>query len=174
MHVCKDCNVELNDKNWRKCWQKEGQIRYRCTPCGQKSDVKSNPTRLYLDGRYIPKGSYIYELLGPGRFKTSDLILAETQLEQQEDGYIYIVVNENAYPGWVKIGMTVNPKKRLGGFQTASPFCDFKMVYTFPVSNRRKAEKQAHKLAKKLCEKHNGNEWFKMSVDLAKEVINGQ
>lgn len=173
MHTCKDCGVELNDDNWRKSWRKEEHIRYRCTPCGLKSDKKSNKTRLYLDGRYIPKYSYIYELLGPGRFKTNDLVLAETKLEQQEEGYIYIVVNERAYPGWVKIGMTVQPKKRLGGFQTASPFADYEMVYTFPVSNRRKAEKAAHKLAKKLCDEYSGGEWFKMSVDLAKEAING-
>jgi hypothetical protein len=69
--------------------------------------------------------------------------------------------------------MTVQPKKRLGGFQTASPFADYEMVYTLPVSNRRKAEKAAHKLAKKLCDQYSGGEWFKMSVDLAKEAING-
>lgn len=52
------------------------------------------------------------------------------QLRESDDkhGYIYIIENE-AWPGWLKIGKANNLQKRLSNYQTYSPHRDYKLLY---------------------------------------------
>lgn len=87
---------------------------------------------------------------------------------QVKSGEVYIIVN-NAWPGWVKIGMAVYAEDRLNKYQTGSPLRDYKLVYAVYVKDRRKTEREAHKAAEAVAER--SGEWFKMSVRQAKECI---
>lgn len=183
MNKCKKCGDTLElGSNWRKCWAEyyvDGKLKPRleCSTCAGEIDAKSNATRIWLDKEYIKKGNPLYDslfaLLGAGYHTTKQVCDAAEKVSEQKDGYIYIVVNERSYPGWIKIGMTIDPIKRLSSYQIGTPYADYEMVYKISVADRRKAEKAAHKKARKICDKHYGKEWFKMSVDLAKEIING-
>lgn len=83
-------------------------------------------------------------------------------------GEVYVIGN-TSWPEWVKIGMAVDAMDRLKGYQTGSPFRDYKLLYSVSTNDRRKAEAAAHKAAEKIAERR--GEWFKMSVGQAKECI---
>ena len=44
-------------------------------------------------------------------------------------GEVYIITNP-AWEGWIKIGMAVESKDRLKGYQTSSPLRDYKLRYS--------------------------------------------
>jgi hypothetical protein len=56
------------------------------------------------------------------------------------EGFIYIISNP-AWSGWYKVGMSHNPKKRLGAYQTYSPYRDYKLDHWSFWENRREGEK---------------------------------
>ena len=85
------------------------------------------------------------------------------------DGYIYVMSNP-AWKGWVKIGMAVDAEDRLKGYQTSSPFRDYKLELAVPVDDRRLAESMAHERASWIAEEEKC-EWFKMPLDSAIEVV---
>lgn len=80
-------------------------------------------------------------------------------------GYLYIVTCES-FPGWVKVGITSNPGKRLQTYQTASPFRNYKMVYTLECPNFKEAEKKIkdtmHYFALDIK-----NEWYQVDLNIA-------
>jgi hypothetical protein len=65
--------------------------------------------------------------------------------------------------------MAVDANDRCNGYQTSSPFRDYKVMYAASTKDRRNAETAAHKAAEKIAERR--GEWFKMSVAQAKECI---
>jgi hypothetical protein len=88
--------------------------------------------------------------------------------ESSTEGMVYIITNP-AWPEWVKIGMAIDAEDRLNGYQTSSPFRNYRLMYSVSTDDRRKAEAAAHKAAEKVAERR--GEWFKMSVGQAKECI---
>ena len=70
----------------------------------------------------------------------------------------------------VKIGRAIDAEDRCKGYQTSSPFRDYKLEYKRYFKDRTKAEKDAHKLCANKSEDKNG-EWFKMSIQEAKKLI---
>ncbi len=49
-------------------------------------------------------------------------------LAKDARGYMYIV-QDSVYPDWVKIGRTVDPKKRIAAYNTDKPFNTAKFTY---------------------------------------------
>jgi hypothetical protein len=85
---------------------------------------------------------------------------------------VYIIVN-TAWPEWVKVGKAVSSEDRLNGYQTSSPFRDYKVVATMSVDNRHSKEKEMHKIFEHFAEERRG-EWFKISKLTAIKLFNYQ
>ena len=180
MKCCKHCNVELvagyKDKgNWNPTYAKSD---YRlCKSCFAKKynkicakhGIAGNPKRMYVNGKYISRKHPLYK---PGRYKTfSDAAFDGTyKLDSIKEGYVYAITNP-AWPEWVKIGMAVDADDRCNGYQTSSPFRDYKIEHVVVTNNRRAAEAEAHKLANKIAREVRG-EWFKLDIEQAKTILN--
>ena len=170
MFTCNKCGTALNDTNWAPSWRSVG--RKECSACHQRHNNTSNPKhnnkRMYVNGKYIAKTHPLYK---PGRYKTfNDAAFEGTyKLENIKEGYVYVITNK-AFPGWVKIGMAIDAEDRLNGYQTSSPYRDYVLEHSVYTNNRRKAEKEAHKKAAKLCTDSN-SEWFKLTVEQAINIL---
>jgi len=172
MRKCLDCNVELvADDNWSKNCQIQAQ--YKCIPCYRKEhfiwNKKKNPQRMFVNGKYIPKSHPLHK---PGNYKTfSDAAFDGTyKLDSIKEGYVYAITNP-AWPEWVKIGMAIDADDRCNGYQTSSPFRDYKIEHVVVTNNRRAAEAEAHKAATKMAKEVRG-EWFKLDIEQAKTILN--
>ena len=171
MLVCRSCDVELTDANWNPSWKKLGRIR--CKDCNNPNrlvkNAIGNPERMYVNGEYIAKSNPLHK---PGRyinFNNETFSSIKKDVEETEEGEVYVLTND-AWPGWVKIGMTIDIENRLVNYQTCSPLRDFIIHYTAPFKNRRKAEAKAHKVASTKAEEQK-NEWFKMDIESAINTI---
>ena len=170
MGKCIRCDVELvADGNWPISCQKQKQ--YKCHAC-YKEQIRSyaphfNKTRMYVNGKYIPKTHPLYK---PGRYKTfSDAAFDGTyKLESIKEGYVYAITNP-AWPEWVKIGMAIDAEDRLNGYQTSSPMRDYQLVHAIATPDRARAERVAHKAAA-LCGERQG-EWFKIANEEAVTIL---
>ena len=179
MANCRHCNVELNESNWNPSWRKNNGYKM-CKPCfnkkylatntkgNDKKNLINNPLAMYVNGKYISRKHPLYK---PGRYKTfSDAAFDGTyKLESIKEGYVYAITNP-AWPEWVKIGVALDSKKRVKGFNTGSPFRDYKVEYVLETINRHTVEIIAHKKAEEISKDHN-SEWFKMSVEDAKNIL---
>jgi hypothetical protein len=167
---CKHCDVHLTEHNWNKSRiEKNEKI---CKSChneiyNNKSNPIKNPQRMYVNGKYIPKTHPLYKA---GRYKSFDdaAFSGLQNYERSSEGQVYVITN-SAWPEWVKIGMAVDAEDRLNGYQTSSPFRNYRLMYSVSTNDRRKAEAAAHKAAEKIADRK--GEWFKMSVGQAKECI---
>lgn len=175
MANCYSCKIELTDTNWI-----EGNRKYnikQCRECLSISNAKKNPRHnainnplaMYVNGKYISRKHPLYK---PGRYKTfSDAAFDGTyKLDSIKEGYVYAITNP-AWPEWVKIGMAIDADDRCNGYQTSSPFRDYKVEHVVVSNNRREAEAQAHKAAGKVAQEKRG-EWFKLSIEQAKNILN--
>ena len=135
----------------------------------KERNIKSNAKRMYVNGKYIPDTHPFHK---PGRYKTfNDAAFEGTyKLDSIKEGYVYIITNP-AWPEWVKIGMAVDADDRCNGYQTSSPFRDYKIEHVVVTNNRRAAEAEAHKAATKMAKETRG-EWFKLDIELAKTILN--
>ncbi len=59
-------------------------------------------------------------------------------------GYIYGVIHPS-FPGYVKIGRALSPKRRLRQYNTADPRRSFEMAFAIHCSDHHTAEKIAHR-----------------------------
>lgn len=166
---CNKCGSELTEDNWPNSWRKVNNLR--CKGCSRESNNKTNPVhnkeRMYVNGKYIPNNHPLYKA---GRYKSfGDAAFSGLEnYERSKEGQVYIITN-SAWPEWVKIGMAIDAEDRLNGYQTSSPFRNYRLMYSVSTDDRRKAEAAAHKAAEKVAERR--GEWFKMSVGQAKECI---
>ena len=179
MGNCRHCNVELvagytsEGGNWNPHYAKTQPNLNICKSCFNKRYKKifrvKNHQRMYVNGKYIPKSHPLYK---PGRYKTfSDAAFDGTyKLDSIKEGYVYAITNP-AWPEWVKIGMAVDADDRCNGYQTSSPFRDYKIEHVVVTNNRRAAEAEAHKAATKMAKETRG-EWFKLDIELAKTILN--
>ena len=164
--TCMTCNVDLTGTNWY------GSTKVRdikiCKSCSKKLAERSNPNRMYVNGKYVPRKHPFYK---PGRYKTfNDAAFEGTyKLSSIKEGYVYAITNK-AWPDWVKIGMAIDAEDRLSGYQTSSPHRDYILEHSVYSNEKRKAEQQAHSRAAKLAIEVNG-EWFKLTVQQAIEVL---
>lgn len=80
-------------------------------------------------------------------------------------GFVYLVVNP-AWPGWVKVGRTNNPDKRLGQYQTATPRRDFEFAAVVWFPDHYKAEREM------LARLHTDGEWAQIDSHFAVKALN--
>jgi hypothetical protein len=66
--------------------------------------------------------------------------------------------------------MAVDAKDRCNSYQTSSPFRDYEVEISIPVKDRRKAEAEAHKKAKKIARQTMG-EWFNIPIEEVKNIL---
>lgn len=131
---------------------------------------------VYCQGKFRTLESYIQRGGKPDKIKhypskISVINKVVTNLyNQQKSGYVYAIGN-NAWEGWIKIGMAVDAEDRLKGYQTSSPHRDYFLLHKEFFHNRRRAESQAHIQARKIADEYN-SEWFKISKDKVINIIN--
>jgi hypothetical protein len=87
----------------------------------------------------------------------------------KRDGYLYIIENK-AWPNWLKIGTTKNIKSRLSSYQTSSPFRDYKVLFLIKHPDYLKAEKNI-KEQMKMFALSIKNEWYEIDIDNAKKRL---
>jgi hypothetical protein len=169
---CSGCGVELTTENWYESHQL-GKGWYRCKECfreyaNKKLNPKRNPKRMFVNGKYV---SFSHPLYKPGNYKTFEdaAFSSLSKYKKTKAGQVYIVVNK-AWKGWVKIGSSIDAEDRCNGYQTSSPFRDYKLKFKKDFKNRRLAESKAHKVCKKKAEDFN-SEWFKLPIKTAIEII---
>lgn len=144
---CNTCGVVLNNKTWSN-----GNLKENIYICRQCDSIKSKRNRL----------KRLAASLGKASVKSYSKV---------KDGYVYAIVNP-AWPDWVKIGMAIDTEDRCKGYQTSSPFRDFKIKCSCYTKDRRKAEKACHDKAETVARERSG-EWFNMPVEKAVECITG-
>lgn len=160
---CIKCGVDLvaGDNIHDFCIQKKW---YVCKSCHNDH----NHTRMYVNGRYIPKTHPLYK---PGKYKSFDeAAFASLQnYSNTKEGYVYVLTNP-AWPDWVKVGMAIDAEDRCNSYQTSSPFRDYQLHYQVHSDDRRDLERQVHEAVSEIAESQ-ANEWFKIPVPLAVTCI---
>jgi hypothetical protein len=143
------------------------------SPSGYRQRVSThaakNKNRMYVNGKYIPSSHPLHK---PGRYKSLDDAWSHNKIESVNQGEVYVIVND-AWKDWVKVGKAVSSDDRLNGYQTSSPFRDYKVVATMPVEDRHSKEKEMHKIFEHFAEERRG-EWFKISRVTAIKLFNYQ
>ena len=84
-------------------------------------------------------------------------------------GYLYIIENA-AYPGWVKIGTTGNLKKRLQTYQTSTPYRDYRIVYSIEHPEYKLAERRLRETMGPFA-KQIKHEWYEIDLEMAKSRL---
>tara|TARA_R100001377_G_scaffold17431_1_gene8813 strand:- start:2481 stop:2954 length:474 start_codon:yes stop_codon:yes gene_type:complete len=150
---------EINPNTGKKYWYKDNPETKR----------EYNKTQMFVDGKYISRSHPLYKA---GKFKTfGDAAFSSlVNYEDSTEGEVYVITNP-AFVGWVKIGMAIDSEDRLKGYQTSSPHRDYKLEYSKPFTDRRKAEAEAHTISKQSHVK--AGEWFQMTIQEATSVIEG-
>lgn len=166
---CYKCGIELNDATWMPSFKKRNQRI--CKECYRnRFNSKNGPQRLYINGKYVPKSDPRYSMFKPGKYKNiGDALFEQSGASNVKEGHVYVITNQ-AWPGWVKIGMAIDAEDRLNGYQTSSPHRDYVLEHSVWSNHRRKSEQQAHARATVLSEEVAG-EWFKLTVEKATEIL---
>lgn len=90
----------------------------------------------------------------------------------QKAGYLYIVTNA-AFPGWVKVGTTLNLKERLHTYQTGDPHRNYRLEYFLHHPAFREAEKKIKEVMKHFAKAIKG-EWYEVDLNFAKSRLEEQ
>jgi len=86
------------------------------------------------------------------------------------EGFVYLVENP-AWPGWVKIGMTMDYEQRLSSYNSAyDPYNKYSYIEINWVKNRRDKEADLLELFENKADDRNG-EWFRISKSLAIQLF---
>ena len=80
----------------------------------------------------------------------------------KREGFVYLLVSEK-HPGWVKVGITTDLKKRLSNYCTHSPDNTFKYIKTKKSDYCKRLELLCILSFNKLCHESHKREWFKLS-----------
>jgi len=156
-------NCKFEDGEWWYYGNKDGSRR-RLT--GHR---KKYLERMFVNGKYIPKSHPLWKA---GRYKSLDDAWSHNKIESVDQGEVYIIVND-AWPEWVKVGKAVISEDRLKGYQTSSPFRDYRIVATLSTDNRHAKEREMHKVFAHFAQERKG-EWFKIDNVTAIKLFNYQ
>ena len=159
---------DINPRTGKPKYYQEGNTPEIQKERNNRSNPRNNPLAMYVNGKYVSRKHPLYKA---GRYKTfNDAAFEGTyKLSSVKEGYVYVITNK-AWPGWVKIGMAIDPEERLSGYQTSSPHRDFILEHYVASSDRRKSEIEAHTRALPLATDSKG-EWFKLSVEQAITIL---
>ena len=83
---------------------------------------------------------------------------------------MYAIVND-AWLGWVKVGKAVNADDRCNGYQTSSPFRDYRIIARLRTEDRHVKELSMHKAFEHFAKDRKG-EWFKIDNITAIKIFN--
>lgn len=169
MKICATCKVNKEDSEFSYNSLKTLKLNPQCRECRHEYHKNTNPNRMYVNGKYIPKNHPLYK---PGRYKTLDDAWSHVDIdERSSDGQVYIIGNK-AWEGWYKVGKAVSAIDRLNNYQTSSPYRDYELLYAQQFPNRHSAESEVHKLLRNvLSDSHCENEWFKADFEVIKDMI---
>ena len=130
---------------------------------------KRDAKRMYVNGKEISKKHPLHK---PGRFKSLDDAWSHSKIESTEQGDVYVITN-GAWPEWVKVGKASIAEDRLNGYQTSSPFRDYKIVAKIATEDRHAKEREMHKIFEHFAKERKG-EWFKIDKVTAIKLFNYQ
>jgi hypothetical protein len=130
---------------------------------------KRDAQRMYVNGKEISKKHPLHK---PGRFKSLDDAWSHSKIESTEQGDVYVITN-SAWPEWVKVGKASIAEDRLNGYQTSSPFRDYKIVAKLATQDRHAKEREMHKIFEHFAKERKG-EWFKIDKVTAIKLFNYQ
>ena len=130
---------------------------------------KRDAQRMYVNGKEISKKHPLHK---PGRFKSLDDAWSHSKIESTEQGDVYVITN-SAWPEWVKVGKASIAEDRLNGYQTSSPFRDYKIVAKLATEDRHMKEREMHKIFEHFAKERKG-EWFKIDTVTAIKLFNYQ
>lgn len=130
--------------------------------------------RNFIASKIVPKQMEEFDQELDEIRKERDAILATLNNKQCgiKKGYLYLLTNP-AWPGYIKIGKALDYKKRVGGYQTGSPFRDYIIHYKSKVfDDRAKAENLLEKILEPAAVfPDEDNEWYKQEVDKGIEIF---
>jgi len=152
-------NVVYEDGKYWVMYKKHGRRVLR-------DNSINNKKQMYVNGKYI---SQKHPLWKAGRYKSfNDAAFSSlVNYEKETKGHVYIIQNK-AWPDWLKVGKAVDAEDRLKSYQTGDAFRSYTLSISYEVGNRHEAETAAHTALSKICEDRH-NEWFKMDL---KEAVN--
>lgn len=142
-----------------------------CKTCKHEANARSNPNHnplsMYVNGKYVSRKHPLYK---PGRYKTFEDAAFESlqNYSSSKEGQVYVIAND-AFPGWVKIGMAVSAEDRLNGYQTSDPYRGYRLIAAFNTEDRRASESVAHEVFGRLYERR--NEWFAVNPNVARDLL---
>lgn len=163
---CNNCNTDKPESEFHFKIKEENVLDDCCKDCREVKNKTTNNNRMYVNGKYIPSTHPLYK---PGRYKALDDAWSHEKIESTKEGEVYAIIND-AWPEWVKIGKAVSTADRLNGYQTSSPFRDYKIAYYIETPNRHKSERALHKLIEGVADERIG-EWFKVDVKEVKYIF---
>mgnify|MGYP003127258115 CR=1 FL=1 len=118
---------------------------------------------------YLQQGGNISRLTFKNMSPKDIQIFSKALYDTKKAGDVYIIYNP-AWEGWYKVGKAVEASNRLDGFQTSSPFRDYKLLFYKTFSDRNTAETVAHSKLNQICTERSF-EWFKIDLQDAIDVI---
>ena len=130
---------------------------------------KRDAQRMYVNGKEVSKKHPLHK---PGRYKSLDDVWSHSKIESTEQGDVYIITN-SAWPEWVKVGKASIAEDRLNGYQTSSPFRDYKIIAKLAAEDRHVKEREMHKIFEHFAVDRKG-EWFKIDKVTAIKLFNYQ
>ncbi len=156
-------NACFEDGEWWVRGNQDGQRR-RVGPHNLK-----NTKRMFVDGKYI---SQSHPLWKSGRYTSfNDAAFSSLQnYEASTIGCVYVIQNQ-AWPEWVKVGKAVDAEDRLKTYQTGDPYRSYVLTHYIHVDDRHTAEATAHQLLESVADQRI-NEWFQLPVDSAVTALN--
>jgi len=168
--------IELSEPQCRTCKQpliagenctlkRLEHSMYFCQPCER---IEMKQRQMYVNGKYVPKSHPLHKA---GNYKTFEdaAFSSFEKYESSTEGEVYIISNP-AWKDWFKVGMAIDADDRCRGYQTSSPFRDYRIEYRKEFKDRRSAESTAHRRLKRICKDFEG-EWFYININKVKEVI---
>jgi hypothetical protein len=91
------------------------------------------------------------------------------QTTTDSSGFIYLLVNP-AFPEWVKVGKTIDTKRRLRNYQTGDPFRLYRLVKVWPTPDRHRDEALAELYLEWGAVDQQG-EWFRTTAEQAIRLL---
>ena len=118
-----------------------------------------NRTRLRPQQRKLTRN---FEYAIKPKDAVEDQLVREARTDDGS-GFLYAITNP-AWPGWVKIGMTIDLDARLAVYETYAPLRDYAVLHSMQVADRHISEGFAHR---KAADASGGvdpsGEWFYIS-----------
>ncbi len=170
-------NITLEDRGQiptnKNCVYEDGRWWYYGNPSKGRQTVEAhkakNSKRMFVDGKYIPQSHPLWK---SGRYKSfNDAAFSSLKnYPKSTIGCVYAIKNP-AWPDWVKIGKAVDAEDRLSSYQTSDPYRSYILHHHIDVPNRHDTELKVHRELELVCDDRK-NEWFKINLDGAVDVLN--